>query len=64
MNLVGGHNDKVRCLKIYDSFLASGGDDEIITIWSLKTGQIVRRLTEINKGRISCLESTSNLNEI
>jgi WD40 repeat protein len=53
-----GHNDKVRTMVFYDEYLASGGDDTEIIVWSLLNGDIVHRISDSNQGRVSAMLAT------
>ena len=45
-----GHIGKVRCLKVHDGKLHSGGDDSIIKIWDCESFELLDTLTEHLRG--------------
>ena len=43
--LLSGHNSDVYCLDVNKDYIASGGADSLVIIWSYSTGELLYRLT-------------------
>lgn len=61
---LGTHDGSVNCLHIYEeNRLASGGSDDIIKIWNLKSRTIINVLKG-HRGNVMCLLSNSAKNKL
>lgn len=43
--LLSGHNSDVYCLDVNKDYIASGGADSLVIIWSYSTGELLYKLT-------------------
>ncbi len=50
MTLFQGHKGWVYCLLIYQGYLYSGGDDNVVRIWNLETNQQIEQLVGHRNG--------------